>query len=724
MKTHYLTKKTPVTMLATAILLGLQLAPPVAMAQSAAAAVAAAPPTTSTPDGAPEDLAQAPDAQEAGSSLDTQSLDTIKVTGFRGSLERSLDIKRGEAGVVDAIVAEDVGKFPDLNLAEALQRVPGVAIDRDAGEGRTITVRGLGAQFTRVRLNGMEAMATGGGTDSSGGVNRGRGFDFNTFASELFSQMLVRKTTSADIEEGSLGATVDLRTARPLDYDGFTFATGGQLGYNDLAGNTGPRATALISNTWADDTFGALFSLAYTERELVEEGHSTVRWDTGTSNGGFSADSPYTPALAGDVFHPRIPRYGIMQHDQSRLGMTASLQFNPSDNARFALDILDARFDADRTEDYFEAVSFSRSGTGKPEMIVRDGVVENGNLVYGVFDNADIRSESRTDEQETDFSQWTLSGDFALSDTFRIDALVGQAKSTYDNPVQTTVIMDKFNAEGYSYDYRGNDRLPVIDYGSVDPLDRNGWTLAEIRLRPQWVQNAFDNAQVDFSWSIDPAFRLSAGLNYKDYTYESREWRRASEGAVPEIDSATLSELLRSVGLEGINTPNGEWVVPDVGAIDDLFDIYSNNGIFAVSNTQSNVAANNRTVEEKDSGIYVQGDFSFDAGSVPVTGNLGVRHVKTRLTSDGYSFVGSMAVPTSIDYEYSDTLPALNTVFELQPDLLLRFGTAKVMSRPNLGFLNPGATVTVSGGSRTVNSSTTGTANMRIPACGVRISWG
>ena len=113
---------------------------------------------------------------------------------FRQSLVKALEEKRSSTDQIDSIVAEDIAKFPDINLAESLQRIPGVAIDRDAGEGRQITVRGLGADFTRVRINGIEALATTGGTDSSGGANRSRGFDFNVFASELFSQLTVRKT--------------------------------------------------------------------------------------------------------------------------------------------------------------------------------------------------------------------------------------------------------------------------------------------------------------------------------------------------------------------------------------------------------------------------------------------------------------------------------------------------------------------------------------------------
>lgn len=703
--------------LSSAIAVALYAAPAVSRAQTA-------PPAENAAAQAAQTAEAAANAAAEEAAKDPATLDTIEVTGFRGSLDRALDIKRAEVGTVDAIVAQDVADFPDLNLAESLQRIPGVAIDRDAGEGRTITVRGLGPQFTRVRINGMEAMATGGGTDSSGGVNRGRGFDFNTFASELFSEMLVRKTSSADIEEGSLGATVDLRTARPFDYDGFTFAAGGQMGYNDLSSESSPRASALISNTFADNKFGALLSLAYTDRTLVEEGHSSVRWANGPSNGGFAPGSTFTEALLPTTFHPRIPRYGVMEHEQERIGATGSLQFRPSENADFALDVLYATFDANRTEDYFEAVSFSRSGTGKPQTVVRDGEVDaNGNLVYGVFDNVDIRSESRTDEQETEFLQWGLSGEVEVTDAVKFSGMVGSSRSTYDNPVQTTVIMDKFNAQGYVWDYRGNSRLPNFDYGSVDPLDPNGWTLAEIRLRPQWVENEFDNAQFDFAWKLDEYFTMKGGINYKEFTYTSREWRRASEAAVPTLSPADLSNMLREAGLEDINVSDNRWVVPSVDAIDQMFNIYSNTGIFAVSNTLSGVAANNRSVNEQDTGAYLQGDFSLELGGIPVNGNAGIRHVRTEVISDGSSFVGGVSVPTRVLHEYGDTLPSLNLVAELTPDFLVRFGAAKVMARPNLGFLNPGATVTVSGGARTVTTGNPKLEPFRASTLDLNLEW-
>src|SRR5688572_23476144 len=215
-----------------------------------------------------------PDAMPEGA----EAVEEVVVTGFRASLNKALDAKQEQVGAIDMIVAEDIADFPYLNLAESLQRVPGVVIARDAGEGRQISVRGLGPQFTRVGISGVEAMSANGSTAASGGTNRGRNFDFNTFASELFNNITVRKTPSADTQEGSLGATVDLRAGRPFDYDGLTIAGSVQAGYNDLTEDSDPRAAFLISNTFADGKFGALLSLAYTDRKLADDGSSTVRW--------------------------------------------------------------------------------------------------------------------------------------------------------------------------------------------------------------------------------------------------------------------------------------------------------------------------------------------------------------------------------------------------------------------------------------------------------------
>ena len=668
-------KKTPVTLLAMAVSLAL----------SAGAA-----------------------AQQQSEAPSATNLDTVNVTGYRASVEKALDIKRSESGVVDAIVAEDIGKFPDLNLAESLQRIPGVVITREAGEGRNISVRGLGPDFTRVRINGMEALTTVGAGDQSGGTNRGRGFDFNVFASDLFSQLIVRKTASADIEEGSLGATVDLRTARPFDYDGFTFAASGQASYNGMAEKADPRLSALISNTFADGTFGALLSVAYSERQALEEGSNTGRWANGPSNGNFSAASPFTAARAADVFHPRFPRYVQMEHEQKRLGVTGSLQWKPSDATEISLDALYSKIDATRDEQYIEAISFSRGTSttprlvGKPSTIVKNGEIRDNALLYGEFDNVDIRTENRHDEWSTEFKQLSLNGQHRFGDDFTLSGKVGISRSKHENPVQTTVIMDKYDVKGYSYDYRGNSRFPVINYG-IDPTDPSGWELAEIRLRPQYVDNDFDTGQLDFNWNISPGFRLKGGVLAKDYTFKTTELRRASELAVPTFADGTKIvpvDLTSQAGLKGIQGSPSNWVVPDLDAIAEQFDIYSNRGTFAVATRANNV----RSVEEKDRGAWLMGEFSTELGSLPLSGNFGVRYVRTKQSSTGLSTLSTGTAQTTVSRSYDDTLPSFNLVAEVTPDFLIRLGAAKVMSRPGLGSLTPGATVAVAGGARTISS--------------------
>ena len=697
-------RKTPVTILAVSIGLALQMGAAV-HAQEAAQ-------TTESGQTTP-----------AEGTVDT--LDTVSVTGYRASVERALDIKRGEAGVVDAIVAEDIGKFPDLNLAESLQRIPGVVITRDAGEGRNISVRGLGPDFTRVRINGMEALTTVGSTDQNGGSNRGRGFDFNVFASDLFSQLIVRKTAQADVEEGSLGATVDLRTARPFDYDGFTLVASGQASYADMGDTTDPRVAGLIANTWADGKFGALLSVAYSERRALEEGSGSGRWARGTSNNGFNPASPYAPALSADTFHPRFPRYTLMEHDQKRTGVTASLQFKPTDRTQFAFDALYSKIDAVRDEKYIEAISFSRgaSQNGKPQTIVRDGVVENGVLVYGLFDDVDIRSESRHDEWNTVFTQLGLEGEHEFTDNFKISGKLGTSKSEHENPIQTTIIMDKLNVDNYSYDYRGNPYSPVIDYG-IDPTDPNGWTLAEIRIRPQYVENDFDVAQLDFNWNISPGFRLKGGLQAKDYSFSTRELRRSTEGltGVPMFTDGTRivpTDLTEQASLSGVNGSPGTWVIPDYQGIADFYDIYSNSGPFALNER----AVNTRSVEEEDRGVYLMGEFSADLGAIPVSGNVGVRYVRTKQSSTGIATASGTPVATTVSREYSDTLPSMNLVAEITPDFLIRVGAAKVMTRPGLGSLTPGVTVNVSGGARTVSGGNPNLDPIRAKTADLGFEW-
>lgn len=609
--------------------------------------------------------------------------DEILVTGFRASLGQALNVKRNEVAAVDAILAEDIADFPDLNLAEAIQRVPGVSIDRDAGEGRQITVRGLNPDFTRVRVNGMEAVATTGGTDSSGGTNRSRGFDFNTFASELFRSVTVRKSATADVDEGSLGATVDLQTARPFDFsEDFTVALSGQASYNTLSDKVGPRLAGLISKSWNDETFGILVSAAYSERRLLEEGFSTVRWG---SAGNFENGGAFPGS--NSAFHPRIPRYGKLTHDQERLGITGAAQFRPAESTLFNLDVLYAKLDSTRQEEFLEAISFSRTGAGgKPDTDIVDIEINaNNEIVYGVFNDVDVRIENRFDVLKTEFIQVGLNGAHEFSNRFRTTFLIGASESKFDNPIQTTIIADALDVAGYSWDFRnGNDRTPFLNYG-IDVTNPANFTVNEVRDRPNEVLNKYQTGQLNVEWDATDAIQFTSGFSYKRFDYKTYEARRDRVLPVPmQFLLTPANSQLTSIN-SNIGAPAGTdltWVVPNIDLIAGQLGLYTDSATFPL-NPQS--GAINKVVEESYGG-YFQANLNTEIGSMPLRAAAGVRVVNTQVESSGILSGNYVTVENS----YTDVLPSVNVVLEPFDDFLIRASAAKVMSRPTLGSLTPG----------------------------------
>src|SRR5688572_14058793 len=289
-----------------------------------------------------------PDAIPEGYVEEVDDVAEVVVTGFRVSLGAALQKKQRATGQVDAIVAEDIADFPDLNLAESLQRIPGVAITRTYGEGAQITVRGLSGLYTRVRVNGMEARG-------AVGNNAGRNFDFNVFASELFNSIVVHKTATADLDEGSLGAVVDLNTARAFNYkEGFTLVVGGNGVYNDLSNTVRPRLTGLLAYRDPGGVWGATASVAYTKVRNDAATAETVRWQRGPFNSVLGVPCSDDPMVAetdpgclevNDAQHPRIPRYGQEVNKNDRLGLTAGIQFRPTDQTEIRLDGLYATYE-------------------------------------------------------------------------------------------------------------------------------------------------------------------------------------------------------------------------------------------------------------------------------------------------------------------------------------------------------------------------------------------
>src|SRR5690606_37715152 len=222
-----------------------------------------------------EATTQAPTAQQTQGETKATQLDAVQVTGIRNSLSQAMDIKRDSAGVVDAISAEDIGKFPDTNLAESLQRITGISIERRDGEGAQVTARGFGPQFNMVTLNGRQlpgADAFGAaGQVAIGGVDGGtRAFNFAQLASEAVSGLEVYKTSQAQVPSGGIGATINILTDRPFNHTGVVASAGAklvsdqsQLFDNDIT----PEVSGIFSFTNADKTFGVGINASYQKRK-------------------------------------------------------------------------------------------------------------------------------------------------------------------------------------------------------------------------------------------------------------------------------------------------------------------------------------------------------------------------------------------------------------------------------------------------------------------------
>jgi TonB-dependent receptor len=638
----------------------------------------------------------------------------IVVTGFRQSLQAALNVKRDSVAAVDAIVAEDIAKFPDQNLAESLQRIPGISIQRDGGEGRAITVRGLGAQFTRVRLNGLETVATS--TDGASS-NRDRAFDFNVFASELFSSIVVHKTAEASLDEGSLGAVVDLNTGNPLGAkEGFHGALSVVGSYNDLSKDLGPRVAGLLSWRNVDGTFGVSVSAAYSKGDTLELGNNSVRWAQArfdSVNGTncwttVNSGGTYVPGTACNQaalsFHPRIPRYGEIEHRRERLGITGSIQFEPTDSTKLSFDALFSRFREDREEKWGEVLLRSNE---RSINVVNPVYDSNNNMISATLNDAWVRTEHYLRQSSTEFTQFGGTWDQDLGDSFRFTLLGGFSKSNADIPVETTIVFDDRDAQGYRYDYTDMKR-PVLTFGTsvTDPAN---FQLAEIRDRPSNVTNKFKTAQLRTEWDVTDGFQVKAGGMWRRFNFGSVAFTRDSavcgNGGTSLVTSTSgtitcsptslfgptavygfpvtsaLSELF-TLGKAG--QPSGtttQWLIPSFPAATDFTRLYSR--------TANPDTGNTRAVQETTSGGYLQFDVKGELFGLEYAGNAGIRYAHTAQSSTGVLSGSTVTVKRS----YDDWLPSMNIALYPQEDVIIRGAIAKVITRPTLGNLTPGGTI-------------------------------
>ncbi len=623
-------------------------------------------------------------AQESSTS-DEALMEEVVVSGFRGSLMKALDQKRDAVNVRESIMAEDIGKFPDLNIAEAIQRVPGVAISREGGEGRNITLRGFSPDFTRTTLNGMEVPAGSDGLDSGGiTLNSGRAFDFNVFASELFNRVDIQKTQTASLEEGGIAGTVDMYSAKPFDFDGFSASASVQDGYNSLTEKNDPRIALLVSNTFADGKFGALASLAYSERTVRQEGFGSVRWTSPYEQGDSWADTnPVvngTPAGACPatnpldcLWAPRLPRADFFGNDQERLGFTASFQFRPTENAELTFDILHSELTNDRVNyNSMEwLLTHGDPGNFTGQTPLEFTVDPSGKvLVAARFDDVTSWYESRLQTSESKFDQYVLSGDFQLTENLQLDAMIGMAKNDADR--EELRFYYRSVPHEYAYDYSNNE-VAAVDYGSYDMTDPNNFVdVSNAANRNNNVKKENLTSKWDLTFQGND-FSIKTGLAYNDREVDYSEGEGDRSFSIdPTIYSRSFPYSDFGSGL-----PTG--LVPFLVAD---FDAIARDGIIAPGYTESLDRA--WTVSEETLAAYIEFSSEHPIGDMLLHTNFGIRYVDTTVTSE--ALVAN--VPVSIERSYDNYLPSMNLALDVTEDIVTRLSFGRSMTRPGLGSLS------------------------------------
>ena len=251
----------------------------------------------------------------AAEAENIDDIEVISVTGMLSSLKRAMSDKKESTGVSDGIAAEDLGKFPDLNVAESLQRITGVSIDRSGGEGQAVTVRGFGPQFNTVLVNGRQIA-----TDSAG-----REFNFDTIAADQITGANVYKTGTATLQEGGIGGTINVTTAKPFDYQGFQLAGSLKGMYESLSEEVSPAASFLVSNTFNEDRLGVLLAVSHSERDVQINRIETGGWRPGQTI------QNRNEVLFTNAYIPRNWDQIVDNQERTRTNASLVFQYAPTD---------------------------------------------------------------------------------------------------------------------------------------------------------------------------------------------------------------------------------------------------------------------------------------------------------------------------------------------------------------------------------------------------------
>lgn len=667
-------------------------------------------------------MAQPAVAQNADAAAE-QPADEIVVSGIRASLRNAMDTKRNAIGVVDAISAEDIGKFPDTNLAESLQRITGVSIDRSSGEGSTVTVRGFGPAFNLVVVNGRQMP-----TSFIGQGFSSRSFDFANLAAEGVAGVEVYKSGRASLPTGGIGSVINIKLPRPLDRPGFkgSFSVKGVYDTSLFEGtDLTPEFSGIISKTFAGDKIGILLAGSYQDRKASQAQFFAENWRpgyTGAENNWGTLAQPGDPRFANitnrpgptDVYQvPQNAAYDFYDFQRERINGQAVLQFRPTDSLDITLDYVFSQNSFDSTKNsigiWFDHGNTISSWTDGPAAGANFYADQFGGPGKDFAITGSVAANRNTNHSFGGNVKWKGPGGLRLE----LDAHHSTAESKPTSPYGSSIAVGTAVYGVRTQRVDNTTDMPVLSvthFAGFEPIAAN--------IRPagnaftnQYMRDEINEVALRGGFDFDASFidTLDFGATYTENkvrtafgTIQNDTWGGTLSAAETPDDLFTARNL--PADLAGMNGSNDPSIIPTYFRIDTarLIDLLRSTrnicGLAQVPGTCLAKYSTDRRIEEKSFAPFIQSLHSFNLGDAEGKLRLGLRYEKTKIDSatlapnptntvwvaaNEISLISPPGSFTTAKGEYDNWLPAFDLSLKPAPNVFLRASYSHTITRPD-----------------------------------------
>ena len=577
------------------------------------------------------------------------NIEKIEVRGIRASNKANLNAKRFSDAVVDAVTAEDIGKFPDGDVGESLARIPGVSVSRQFGQGQQVSIRGASAQLTRTLLNGHSVASTGWYDQQA----IDRSFNYSMLPSEMVGGIEVYKSSQADLVEGGIGGTVIVKTRKPLDLDANTVFGSVKGTYGTVSEETSPEVSGLYSWKNEDESFGVLASGAFSQTDYQRNGVETSRnWSGG---------------MAPTTF----------QQERERTALNLALQYRPTDALEFGLSVMSLDLSANNANNQIIMFpgedSCVQTNPGNGNCVLRDATNPGVSYAAGYpeFGAAYFQTwarEASMDSNTVDFD-WSYE-----ADSFTFSGRVGNTKS--EGGARTALVgeyTNNFSDLVGTWDMTGDQAKFDIANKSYDSSILPGsigiqtWALED---KPNSDEETYVNLDFEVPVDFGVITALKTGFRYADHSVKKQGFK----GQLADDYVATMRPA--SEYFPGTVSSGAGFTIPEANR-----DLILSDSLAATDHYTEKKDAYG-TVDEENIALYLMANFSTDG----IRGNIGLRYISTEASSDYYAFNSDGEYSDTISTDtasYNELLPSLNVVMDLAPDVILRTSAAQVISRPN-----------------------------------------